>query len=175
MEFKTLADLKALPGGAFKSATASVDGAALIAMFASNSGAMIAGHVGTIVGIDYEVITGRNITKLENDQTIVIGDVTYVLATKGEMPVAPTVRFDTGRTMTLGLLTQGQEDTTVKLIGKDAKPFFKFSKDELFDLVGRKLECIDFNRNPDRPITRNAGTPNASSYAANYYKFVEVA
>ena len=92
-----------------------LDDSTPLAVFASSSTAIVAGFEGTVSKIDYEPLPENpRIPKLSQDQVITVDGKQYVGGKAGEMPWAPVITFDNARTMTLGLLQQGQKKTTIK-------------------------------------------------------------
>lgn len=155
----------------------------LVATFASNSGAMVAGYKSKLVGIDYEVTAGR-VPDLEADQIITIGNESFVLQPKTDpatgkanKPKAPVLKFEVGaRTMTLGLLQQGQGKTTVTFIdGTQSRtvPANELKLSDLSAMVGKIVECKKYWRDESNPIIRsNARGEQTSKTPANCYELV---
>ena len=167
--------------GKFFTAFAPLKGNTPISIFVANSGAMVQGHKGQITEIDYlQIVTNaKRVPVLTEDQKIVLenGD-TVILAEAGSMPVAPTISWSTGRTMTLGLLAQGGTKSSVQFLKEGAKsnddledpiPASQLTKDHLERMVGKSFECTKFFRDTNNMIIREGRAP----YAANCYEFVE--
>lgn len=155
-----------------------------LATFASNSGAMVAGYEGTIIGIDYETVAGIRTPDLNADQIITVAGKDYVLQPAKNAdgtpnkPKAPVIKFDSGdRTMTLGLLQQGQKKTTITWPGVGGaasivKDSTQLTLKDLTDLVGKKLRCESYFTDDSRMINRNGPDGKiASSRPANCYTF----
>ena len=172
---------KSNKGSAFFAAFDHLGGTTPISLFIANSGAMVAGHKGKIEKIDYvQIVTNaKRVPVLTEDQTVILenGD-TLVLAKAGEMPVAPTIVWDTTRTMTLGLFTQGGDKSTVQFLKAGAKsnadledpiPTNRLTFDQMRSLEGKSFECTKFFRDPNNLIIREGRAP----YAANCFEFVE--
>jgi hypothetical protein len=156
-----------------------------LAMFAGNTGAMVAGHESTIKSIDWEDVQGINTPKVRSSdgrgQITTINGEEVVLAKDGELPKAVTIRFESGRTMTLGLLLQGQDKTTIHFKG-DANPTksVDLNLSDIPKLIGRQFKCVKYFRDAANAIVRTSQVPLGSndapasrSYAANCYEFVE--
>ncbi len=168
--------------GLFLGLTAKVDGKTPLAMFGGNSGAMIAGHEGTIVEIDYMPIANgaKNVPALREDQIITVAGEEIIFGKKGDLPWALTIKFDTGRTMTVGLLLQGQDKTTVHFLGDaNPTPSTRLDMDALRDkMFGKRFKCTKYFRDKANEIQRQ-DPDDASKIArttfANCYTFEEVA
>jgi hypothetical protein len=161
--------------GIFFEVSKGLDAKTALAMFAGNTGAMIAGHEGTVDSIDYEDVQG-NVPVLAQDQVITVGGESYRLAKAGDKPKALTISFSTGRTMTVGLLLQGQDKTTIHFKGDaGATKSTDLKLEDLSSkLLGKKFKCVKNWRDATNTITRN--NPDGSvgrSYPANCYEFVE--
>lgn len=144
-------------------------GSTLVATFASNSGAMVAGYKSKVLGIDYEEIPGTltNVPDLTADQVITIGNEQFILqpqfkadgVTKNK-PKAPVLKFEVGaRTMTLGLLQQGQDKTIINFVAADGSvrsvPSNKLTLDDLSAMIGKNWFCSKFWKDASAPIIRN--------------------
>lgn len=140
----------------------------LVAIFASNSGAMVAGYKSKLLGIDYEPIpsTLGSVPDLTADQIINIDGVPYILQPakdpitgKANKPMAPVLKFEVGaRTMTLGLLQQGQDKTEINFITGNSTRTVKASAltmGDLVSMVGKEWTCKKFWKDTATQIIRN--------------------
>lgn len=172
-------EFSSLAGGAkgvflalVKSAGVALDSS--LAMFAGASGAMVAGHEGIVVKIDWLDVPGTVPVILDQDQIITIAGEQYRLAKAGEPRKALTLEWSTGRTMTAGLLLQGQDKTTVLFKG-DANPT-PATNITLGDLeakfLGKRFKCVKTFRDASNLVTRQNAN-GERSYPANCYAFEE--
>lgn len=176
---KELKSLRKAGESTFLTLTKDLPASTSLALFAGNSGAMIAGHEGIVTEVDYKEVQGVNTPVVgPGGQRITIGGEEIELAKEGEKPQAVTITFSTGRTMTLGLLQQGQDKTTI-LFNGDAQPTpsTDLNLGNISKLIGKQFKCTKFWRDNSNPIVRNAGSTDPArkerSYAANCYEFVE--
>lgn len=143
-------------------------GDTLVATFASNSGAMVAGYKSKLLSIDYEPIpsTLANVPDLTADQIITIGNEQFILQPKNDpttgkanKPKAPVLKFEVGaRTMTLGLLQQGQDKTEVIFKQGNSSRTVKapaLTMDDLTSMIGKEWFCSKFWKDASSPIIRN--------------------
>lgn len=155
----------------------------LVAVFASNSGAMRAGYKSKILGIDYTETAG-NVPNLARDQTTIIDGETLVIQPmtdangKPNKPKAPALIFEVGKqTMTLGLLQQAQDKTRITFKGFEGGDVTKGSTELTLEDLGRfpgnTFECKKYWREASITITRNGPDDKpANSYPANAYEIV---
>ena len=170
-------DLDLNKGSIFAQQTKGADAKLSLAMFAGISGAMMAGYSGKIKSIDWAEVGGVNTPKLTVDQIVDIGGEQVIIAKSGETPWAVTITFEDGRTMTLGLLLQGQSKSNILFKG-DANPTIVTDLvlgDIDKKLVGKTFKCTKFYRDVASPIIRtNPDGTQQSSKPANCYEFIEL-
>lgn len=185
---KELKELQVAGKSTFLSVIASLPADTALAMFAGNSSAMRQGVTGTITSIDYEEVGGANTPPVADvdgtgrGQVVVIGGEEIQLAKVGEKPKAPTIRFDNGITMTLGLLYQGGEKTTIHFKGDGATTKVTDLKIEDIapKIMNKKFKCDKYWRDASNQIGRNIGSEEKTgprrerSYSANVYEFSEI-
>ncbi len=177
-----LADFKAEAGKSkFLTLAVALGAGAMLASIASNSSLVQQGHVGKITEIDWIQIpesASRTIPRLDRVQFVTMGDTEVELAQVGEMPYAPTIVFSTGRTMTLGLLAQGGEKTTIHFKNDaTATKSTDLTVENIASLVGKTLKCTKSYRDKENVIVRtNRDDPNAKAREtyASVFEFVEV-
>jgi hypothetical protein len=160
----------------FQQQTKNADAKLALAMFAGLSGAMIAGYEGEVKTIDWMEVGGANVPKLAADQIVDIAGEPVVIAKAGEKPWAVTIQFVDGRTMTLGLLLQGQEKSTILFKGQtDATKVIDLKLEDVANkLIGKRFKCLSFFRNEANEIIRyNAAGEIISKRPANCYTFAE--
>jgi hypothetical protein len=180
---KELKDIRVAGKSTFLTLSAGLPASTSLAMFAGNSSAMRAGVEGTIVSIDYEEVQGLNTPFITADQVVSIGGEDVVLAKYvagvETRPQAVTIRWDNGFTMTLGLLLQGQEKSTILFKGDTAPTKATDLTLETISakLIDKKFKCTKYWRDASNPIVRNAGSDDPKrkerSYASNVYEFIE--
>ncbi len=176
---KELKDFQVAGKSTFISLSSTLPASTALAMFAGNSSAMRAGIESEIISIDYEEVGGLRTPKVASadgrGQVVTIGNEEVQLAKDGETPKAVTIRFKNGITMTLGLLFQGQEKTTIQFAGDGAPT--KVTDLALEDLgtkmIGKTFKCVKYYRDATNPIVRNGGEANERSYPANVYEFIQ--
>jgi hypothetical protein len=177
-EVKTLGSVDKGTTGAFLVMTANMAASTSIAMFAGNSGAMVPGHESKVISVDFEEIGGTNPPRAgKGGQIFYAGDQGYELAKEGEILKAVTIRFESGRTMTLGLLLQGGQKSNILFKGDTAptKAIDIKLEDISAKFLNKTFKCITFNRDESNMIQRPAiaGQAARAPYPANVYEFVE--
>lgn len=181
---KELKDLKAGDSGSiFLEAAKGIAAGTSLAVFAGASGAMVAGHESKVISIDYKEVPANSAPPVKSadgrGQVVRIGDEEIQLAVDGAQPKALTITFESGRTMTVGLLLQGQDKTSVHFTG-DAEPT-KATDLTLGDLAGKFLnktfKCVKTYRDNSNEIIRTDpnGVRPDRKYAANCYHFIQTA
>jgi hypothetical protein len=178
---KELKDFAVAGQSTFLAMTAGLPKETTLAMFAGASGAMVAGHVGKITSIDFEPVQVANLF-IERDQVITIGGEEVLLTkyVEGENtpPKAVTIKFDTGRTMTLGLLLQGQDKTKIALVDGTVVTATQLNLGNISaNLLGKTLRCDKTFRDAGNAVNRAAsedGKRKERSYAANCYEFTQI-
>lgn len=176
---KELKDFAVAGKSTFISLSSKLPAQTALAMFAGNSSAMRAGIESEITSIDYEEVGGLNTPKVQSTdgrgQVVTIDNEEVQLAKDGETPKAVTIRFKNGITMTLGLLFQGQEKTTIHFTGDGAptKVTDLTLEDLANKLIGKTFKCAKYYRDATNPIVRNGGQANERTYAANVYEFIQ--
>jgi len=168
-----------------------------LAIFAGNSGAMIAGYEGKIVKIDYAETEGIRTPNLTQDQVVNFTkadgstesftlqyaikrdkDGNEVIGADGKpvfnKPMAPTIFFEDGRKMTLGLLLQGGAKTVITYKDGTKVNAVNLKLGAAKMLVGRSFLCTNYFTDQANLVQRNDANGNiASARPRNCYEFVE--